>query len=91
MKFDIPDPKKYRISSCGKYIIEKIPMKDGSNFYCVWEYKMVLSGCKSSDEAVQAIKSREASHLLEEAELFGSFSRSVSEQYEQKANRCASE
>jgi hypothetical protein len=72
MKFEIPDPTKYRISDCGMYLIEKLQLGSDPPVYAVWEYKRVLYGLPTSEEAVAAIKNREADHQEREAKYWQS-------------------
>lgn len=50
MEFLIPDPKRLRISDCGKYLIEKHETKDGPR-YSVWKYVLHKGGYESFDDA----------------------------------------
>ena len=63
MKFETPDPKRYQISDCGKYLVEKIAIEGEEPIYAVWEYRRVMYGNRSMKAAVDAIKTRELDRL----------------------------
>lgn len=72
MQFMIPDPTKFRISDCGMYLIEKISLPNESPVYAVWEYTRVSYGNATMEDAVAAIKNREADRLSRESEYWAS-------------------
>lgn len=58
MEFVAPDSKRYRISDCGRYLIEK--MQCGTDtLYCIWSYTTQAGGYPSFDEAREACMLRE--------------------------------
>lgn len=52
MIFLEPDPARYRISDCGRCVIEKIATPDGPR-YVLWRYSVAKGGFASLDEARQ--------------------------------------
>lgn len=73
MQFEVPDPKRFRLSNCGMYVLEKIPAKEGgAPSYVVWEFKRVIGGVTSATQAIAIIQAREEAHQQEEEEFFAS-------------------
>lgn len=72
MQFMIPDPEKFRISDCGMYLIEKISLPNEKPVYAVWEYSRVSYGNPTMEEAVAAIKNREADRQSQESQYWAS-------------------
>lgn len=59
MRFDKPDPDRYRISDCGRYLVERIHVGADGYRYCVWQYNTQAGGYESMEAAVDAIMTRE--------------------------------
>lgn len=72
MEFSIPDPAKFRISDCGMYLIEKIQLGQETPVYAVWEYKRVLYGLPTAEDAIAAIKNREGDRREAEEKYWAS-------------------
>lgn len=68
MEFLAPDPSRYRISDCGRYLIEKI-MCGNEPLYCVWQYNTQRGGYKSMEECQEAIMTREFHRFEAAAEV----------------------
>lgn len=68
MQFTAPDPQRYRISDCGRYIIEKINLGN-KPVYCVWSYSTQAGGYDSFEEARAGIMEREYQRWFQAPEV----------------------
>lgn len=68
MNFTIPDCRRYRISDCGQYIIEKRRDKKGDPVYVLWSYTEEETGFDSLDDAKHAAMMKQLKNLDQSSE-----------------------
>jgi hypothetical protein len=73
MKFSAPSPERYRISDCGRYLVEKISCA-GKPVYCLWEYVTQRGGFDSMEDCKNAAMTKEF-HRFEAAAQVGTVNR----------------
>lgn len=70
MEFSAADPARFRLSDCGKYLIEKSETKDGPR-YAIWHYEYVAGGYESMEDVKRAILMREPEKRIQNSDSSG--------------------